>query len=164
MVDEGLRQMEERHFVEDVALFFEEMGFPRMAGRILGWLLICDPPEQSAGQLAGVLQASKGSLSTMTRLLIQMGLVERVGLPGERRDYFRIRPGAWPQLLRVQTQVMTGLHQVVERGLIMLADEDSGRRQRLEEAHDLYAFLERELPRLFQQWSGSACSSSPTMR
>ncbi len=65
-----------------LALFFEEMGFPRMAGRILGWLLICDPPEQSAGQLAGVLQASKGSLSTMTRLLIQMGLVERVGLPG----------------------------------------------------------------------------------
>jgi DNA-binding transcriptional regulator GbsR (MarR family) len=151
-MDEDRRRMEERHFVEDVALFFEEMGFPRMAGRILGWLLICDPPEQSAGQLAGVLQASKGSLSTMTRLLIQIGLVERVGLPGERRDHFRIRPGAWPQLLRVQTQVMTGLHQVVERGLGMLADEDPERRRRLEEAHDLYAFLERELPRLLQQW------------
>jgi DNA-binding transcriptional regulator GbsR (MarR family) len=151
-MDEDRRRMEERHFVEDVALFFEEMGFPRMAGRILGWLLICDPPEQSAGQLAQVLQASKGSLSTMTRLLIQMGLVERVGLPGQRRDFFRIKPGAWPQLLRVQTQVMTGLHQVVERGLAMLADEDPALRLRLEEAHDLYAFLERELPRLIQQW------------
>src|SRR5512135_2854177 len=115
-MDEGMRHMEERHFVEDVALFFEELGFPRMAGRILGWLLICDPPEQSAGQLAQVLQASKGSLSTMTRLLIQMGLVERVGLPGERRDYFRIRPGAWPHLIKAQMQSMTGLHQVVERG------------------------------------------------
>ncbi len=34
----------------------------------------------------------------------------------------------------------------------MLADEDPERRRRLEEAHDLYAFLERELPRLLQQW------------
>ncbi len=151
-MDEDRRRMDERHFVEDVALFFEEMGFPRMAGRILGWLLICDPPEQSAGQLAEVLQASKGSLSTMTRLLIQIGLVERAGLPGQRRDFFRIKPGAWPQLLRVQTQAMTGLHQVVERGLAMLADQAPAQRRRLQEAHELYAFLERELPRLFEQW------------
>jgi DNA-binding transcriptional regulator GbsR (MarR family) len=144
--------MEERHFVEDVGLLFEEMGFPRMAGRILGWLMICDPPEQSAGQLADVLQASKGSLSTMTRLLIQIGLVERVAIPGQRRDYFRISPGAWPQLIRTQMQAMTGLHQVVERGLVMLANEKPERLLRLREAHDLYAFLERELPLLFQQW------------
>ncbi len=151
-MDEDRRRLEERHFVEDVGLFFEEMGFPRMAGRILGWLLICEPPEQSAGQLAEALQASKGSLSTMTRLLIQIGLVERVGLPGERRDYFRIKPGAWPQLIRTQMQVMTGLHQVVERGLAMMEHEDPERKERLLEAHDLYAFLERELPELFRRW------------
>jgi DNA-binding transcriptional regulator GbsR (MarR family) len=149
-MDQDRRRMEERHFVEDVGLFFEEMGFPRMAGRILGWLLICEPPEQSAAELAKALQASKGSLSTMTRLLIQVGLVERVGLPGQRRDYFRIRPGAWPQLIRTQMQVMTGLHEVVERGLGLLANLE--RRERLREAHDLYAFLERELPLLFQRW------------
>ena len=43
-------------------------------------MLICDPPAQSAGELADVLGASKGSLSTMTRLLIQVGLIERAGL------------------------------------------------------------------------------------
>ena len=151
-MEEDQRRMEERHFVEDVGLFLEEMGIPRMAGRILGWLMICNPPEQTAGQLAGVLQASKGSLSTMTRLLVQMSLVERVGVPGQRRDYFRVKSGAWPQLLRLQTQAMTGLHQVVERGLVLLADDSPAERERLQEAHDLYAFLERELPILFQQW------------
>jgi DNA-binding transcriptional regulator GbsR (MarR family) len=151
-MDEDQRRLEERHFVEDVGLFFEQMGFPRMAGRILGWLLICDPPEQSAGQLAEVLQASKGSLSTMTRMLIQINLVERVGLPGHRRDYFRIKPGAWPHLIKAQMQVMTGLHQMVERGLVLLEDRDPVLRERLREAHDLYAFLERELPLLFQRW------------
>ncbi len=151
-IDADARRLEERHFVEDVGLYFEQMGYPRMAGRILGWLLICDPPVQSAGELADVLQASKGSLSTMTRLLIQVGLIERAGLPGQRRDYFRIRPGAWPQLIKVQMQSMTGLHQMVERGLTMLQDRDPALQQRLREAHDLYAFLERELPALLRRW------------
>jgi DNA-binding transcriptional regulator GbsR (MarR family) len=149
------QRLEERHFVEDFSLYFEQMGYPRMAGRILGWLLICDPPAQSAGELADVLGASKGSLSTMTRLLIQVGLIERAGMPGRRRDYFRIKPGAWPQLIKVQMQSMTGLHQMVERGLVMLTITE-GRTpesaQRLQEAHDLYAFLERELPALLQRW------------
>jgi DNA-binding transcriptional regulator GbsR (MarR family) len=153
--DEAGSRLEERHFIEDFSLYFEQMGYPRMAGRILGWLLICDPPIQSAGELADVLLASKGSLSTMTRLLIQVGLIERVGLPGRRRDYFRIKPGAWPQLIKAQMQSMTGLHQMVERGLAMLTAEE-GRNpastQRLLEAHDLYAFLERELPALLKRW------------
>ncbi len=151
-MDEDQRRLEERHFVEDVGLFFEQMGYPRMAGRILGWLLICDPPQQSMEELAQVLQASKGSLSSMTRLLIQIGLIERVALTGQRRDYFRLKPGAWPQLIKVQMQVMTGLHQVVERGLSLLQDSNPERQQRLREAHDLYAFLERELPALLQRW------------
>ncbi len=151
-MDEDQWRLEVRHFVEDVGLFFEQMGFPRMAGRILGWLLICDPPTQSAGQLAEVLQASKGSLSTMTRMLIQIGLLERVGLPGERRDYFRLKPGAWPHLIKAQMQGMTGLHQMVERGLALVDDRDPALQERLREAHDLYAFLERELPLLFQRW------------
>ena len=151
-IDADARRLEERHFVEDVGLYFEQMGYPRMAGRILGWLLICDPPIQSAGELAEVLQASKGSLSSMTRLLIQVGLIERAGLPGQRRDYFRIRPGAWPQLIKVQMQSMTGLHQMVERGLTMLQDRAPALQERLREAHDLYAFLERELPALLQRW------------
>ncbi len=148
----GSSTLEERHLIEDVGLFFEQMGYPRMAGRILGWLLICEPPQQSMDQLAEVLQASKGSLSTMTRLLIQIGLVERVALPGERRDYFRLKSGAWPQLIKVQMQVMTGLHEIVERGLVLLKDRGPEVQQRLREAHDLYAFLERELPALLARW------------
>jgi DNA-binding transcriptional regulator GbsR (MarR family) len=47
-----------------------------MAGRILGWLLISDSPHQSSEQLVNGLEASKGSISSMTRLLIQINLIE----------------------------------------------------------------------------------------
>ena len=72
------RYYQEKHFVEDISLFFEQMGLPRMAGRILGVLLISGPPEQSINDLCEVLQASKSSISTNARLLTETGLIERV--------------------------------------------------------------------------------------
>ncbi|HUM37248.1 MAG TPA: MarR family transcriptional regulator, partial [Anaerolineae bacterium] len=60
---------EKRHFIEDISLYFEQMGIPRMAGRILGVLLISNPPEQSIMDLCETLQASKSAISTSTRLL-----------------------------------------------------------------------------------------------
>ena len=85
--------------VEEWGLLFEQSGLPRMAGRVLGWLLVCDPPEQTAAQVVEALSASKGSISTTLRLLERFGLVEPVGRPGERRTYFRIAPGAFTTMM-----------------------------------------------------------------
>lgn len=46
-MERGQRWFQEKHFIEDVGLLLEESGLPRMAGRILGLLLICNPPHQS---------------------------------------------------------------------------------------------------------------------
>ena len=49
-------------WVEQVAMFCaDEYGVPPIAGRILGWLMICDPPEQSAGEIAEAIGASRAS-------------------------------------------------------------------------------------------------------
>lgn len=70
------RYYEQKHFIEDISLYFEQMGIPRMAGRILGVLLISNPPEQSIDDLCERLQASKSAVSTSARLLSEMGLIE----------------------------------------------------------------------------------------
>lgn len=145
------QQFEAKHFVEEVGLSFELVALPRMAGRIFGWLLISDPPHQSLGELAETLQASKGSISTMARLLIQIGLIERVSLPGQRRDYFQIKLNAWSQMAEQHLAQMTAFRKLAERGLELFEDADP-LRQRLEEMHHMHAFLERELPILNQRW------------
>ncbi len=151
-------QAEKQHFVEDVALVFEEIGLTRMAGRILGWLLISNPPHQSADELAEALQASKGSISTMTRLLIQIDLIERIGLPGDRRDYFRMKPDVWAQLLRARMSQITDLHQLAEEGLDLLEAEPPELRQRIQDMHDLYSYVETELPVLIERWEQKRAS------
>jgi DNA-binding transcriptional regulator GbsR (MarR family) len=123
-----------------------------MAGRILGWLLISDPPYQSTAELADVLQASKGSLSTMTRLLLQMGFIERVAMPGFRRDYFRLKSGAWIEMIRQTVYELTAMRELAERGLKLTENKDTELQQRLKEARDFYAYLEREYPLLIEQW------------
>ena len=146
------RQVEEKNFVEEFGIVFVQLGLTRMAGRILGWLLISDPPHQSIDELAEALSASKGSISTTTRLLIQLGLIERFSLPGVRHDYFRIRRGALDHLTRQRTDQITMLRQLAERGLELVKGKNPLIRQGLEEMRDIYAFYEREFPALVERW------------
>jgi DNA-binding transcriptional regulator GbsR (MarR family) len=142
------RYYEEKHFVEDMSLYFEQMGMPRMAGRVLGVLLISDPPAQSINDLCEVLQASKSSISTTTRLLVEMGLIERVRSPVPRRVYFRFKPGGWVTFMRMRLRLMASLHQIAEQGLDLLQGKEPALRERLQEAHDMFSLIEDELPQL----------------
>ena len=155
-------QLEAKHFVEDVGIFFEQSGLPRMAGRILGWLLICGAPQQSTSELVAALQASKGSISTITRLLIRIGLIERFSLLGVRHDYFRIKPGIWHHLIKENQVQTTTMRQLAERGLELLKDKPPFNRQQLEEMRNMYAFFEREYPALLERWEQKRIKSKVT--
>ena len=127
-------QAEEKQFAEEVGIVFEQTGMPRMAGRILGWLLISDPPHQSMEQLTKALIASKGSISSMTRLLIQLGLIERLSLPGVRHDYFRLRSDAWQHMIgRGLTGEIRMVRQLAEQGEPWTLVVDSSTRSLLAE-------------------------------
>lgn len=146
------QQAEKKHFAEEVGIIFEQTGLPRMAGRIFGWLLISDPPHQSTGELAEALMASKGSISTITRLLIQTGLIERFSLPGVRHDYFRLQHNAWRHMIKrgVEDEIKM-IHQIAERGLKLIANRNHPNQKWLEEMRNTYASLEREFPALLER-------------
>ena len=64
-------------FAERMGDFFDRLGQPRIDGKLFGYLLSGDPPEQSAVQLQEVVSASAASVSTMLRMLRVSGFVER---------------------------------------------------------------------------------------
>jgi DNA-binding transcriptional regulator GbsR (MarR family) len=142
---------EEKHFVEDISLYFEQMGLPRMAGRVLGVLLISDPPAQSLTDLCQLLQASKSSVSTTTRLLVEMDLIERAPSPMPRQICFQFRPGGWLVFIRQRLRLWASLHKIAEQGLELLREQDPALRERLQEAHDMFSLIEEELPALLER-------------
>jgi len=143
---------DELAFVDDVAGFFAREGLPLISGRVIGWLLISDPPEQSAARIAEVLQVSRSSISTATRLLTPSGLVEGVRRRGERQEYFRIAADGWSRMLERRYAQAAGFREVTERGLRVLEDAAPQRRERLVGVNRLYGFLETELPAVLQRW------------
>ena len=140
------------HFVEEMALYFEETGSTRSVGRIIGWLLVSNPPYQTMNELVEVLQISRSSLSPAMRTLIQLGLVQRFTIPGDRRDYYRMAPGVWKNALQQRNSQVTRMRELAEKGLDLLSDQPIDQRERLEEMRDLYAFIEAEVPRLIDRW------------
>ena len=146
-----MRYYEEQHFVEDISLYFDQMGLPRTAGRVLGVLLICDPPAQSLTDLCELLQSSKSSVSTTTRLLTEMDLIERVPSPVPRQVYFQFKPGGWMVFIRQRLRLWASLHQIAEQGLELLQARDPALRERLQEAHDMFSMIEDELPALLER-------------
>jgi DNA-binding transcriptional regulator GbsR (MarR family) len=143
----------EKEFIEEVGVGFDQTGLPRMAGRVFGWLLIADPPHQSLAELAEVLKASKGSISTTTRLLIQIGSIERFIIPGVRHDYFRLHKEALQRIIKhgLEDEIRM-LKSLSEHGLELLNGESSERCRWLEEMHDRYTFLDREFPALMERY------------
>jgi len=149
-VNQMTQSLEEMHFIEDIGLFFEQMGMPRMAGRILGALLISDPPAQSITELSEKLKASKSAISIMARLLVEDGLIERVASPVPRRDFYRFKQGGWIIYMRQWLGLMSELHKITERGMVLMNDKPPDLQQRLQEAHDLFSFVEQEFPGLLE--------------
>jgi len=41
---------------------FENDGFPRATGRVLGWLTVCNPPHQTAREIAEAIGVSLGAV------------------------------------------------------------------------------------------------------
>jgi DNA-binding transcriptional regulator GbsR (MarR family) len=134
--------------IEELSLLFEKSGMPRIAGRIVGWLLVCDPPYLSIDELRKLTGASKASVSTMTRLLMHMQLVERASAPGRRQMLFQIQPGAWSRSEEAQIALIRSFSDIAARLDGALAGASRERRARVLDMRENYRFWERELPRL----------------
>jgi len=127
-------------------------SLPPMAGRMWAYLAICEPPEQTAGQIAVRLHASRGSVSGMARLLEQVGLVRRGTRAGDRREYFSIPPDALRRLMEIAIVRLRQTRELADAGLVLIADRPPESQARLRDLRDLYAFFEREWPAILDRW------------
>ena len=155
-VDEGLEDercaAEIMDFVNQMGGYFESSGFPRLAGRLLGWLLVCDPERQSSEELAAALSASSGGISTNARMLSQFGFIERLAIAGDRRTYFRLRPHAFAAGERQRIRTMADLKAMADAGLHAMRGSPPERGRRLQEMRDLSAYMETVLTNALDQF------------
>ncbi|MBV9774058.1 MAG: MarR family transcriptional regulator [Gemmatimonadetes bacterium] len=140
-----------QQFVERMGLMMEADGLPRSAGRIFGFLLLAEHPF-SLDELADELQVSKASVSTNARLLEQLGILERISSPGDRRDFYRMRQDAWERVMEVGRRRWEAMRVVLSENAESLPDEMQDAKHRLREAAEFHGFLLGEAGTMIERW------------
>ena len=141
-----------QQFVEKMGLTCEKEGMARIAGRVFG-LLLADGTPLSLDEIAERLQVSKASVSTNARMLEQLGMIERVSAPGDRRDFYQVEADPWERMLRVaQTRWREMVCVFAEAREHLCCGDSDGMRERLESAERFHALLVEESDRFLDRW------------
>jgi DNA-binding transcriptional regulator GbsR (MarR family) len=103
-------------FIERSGMLWQKDGLPRIAGRIFGLTLI-SPDPCSLEDIAATLGVSKASVSNDTRLLEKMGFIEKVSLPGDRKDYYQVTSGSLERSLAARVERIQEFQSLMEDGM-----------------------------------------------
>lgn len=142
---------QKQDFIEQTGLTFEQMGTTRMAGRVMGYLFICDKDLVSSDEISNALQASKGSISGTMKQLIQIGFAEQAGIPGDRKTYYRIANVPAGELLKMRLKQIDTFLNTVHRGLELKEREDSTTEWMIETAA-FYAWTKDKIEEMIESW------------
>jgi DNA-binding transcriptional regulator GbsR (MarR family) len=122
-------------FIEGMGVIAQADGLPRIAGRLIAFMVIEEGPF-SFSDLAIKLSVSRASISTNTRLLESMGIIDRVGKPGDRQDYFKLAEDPYVKLLHGLNFRMNKAKKLIENTKKDLPDGIS--KDRLQALHAFY--------------------------
>lgn len=132
-------------------LFARRFGMAPMLGRLLGYLAVCDPPEQSIAELADALLASRSAIAGAANTLENLRMIQRSRAAGERMDRVRI-DRSYNQTTGFDPTEYREQGDLAREGLRMLADAPPERRAILLEWAAFADFLVDRLPVLEQEW------------
>jgi len=150
---------EEERFVERFGRILAAEGLPPVAGRMWAWLLVCDPAEQTAAEIAAAIGASRGAISGAARMLEPSGLITRRTRRGDRREHFTVAADATDRVLESKERQARPSLAVLEEALANLADRSETSLQRLRETRDLYAALTASFPAIVAQFKAERAAS-----
>jgi DNA-binding transcriptional regulator GbsR (MarR family) len=145
-----------RNLIEAIGMEYEQIGLPRMAGRIMGALMISVPQRLSLPELCDILGASKSSVSVMARLLCEMQIVRRFVVPGERREFYEMAFDQTIAHFQRRFNHFRDLNKLMNIALQILdaenPPESEQARKNLTFLRDFYGWLSIEMPIMLRQW------------
>ena len=139
-------------FADHAGRFYaRRYGFAPMVGRLVGYLAVCDPKEQSISELADALLASRSAIAGAVNTLEALGIIRRSRAAGERMDRVRIDMSS-PRATGFDISEYREQGELAQEGLHLLADAPPERRAILLEWAAFADFLVERLPLLEEEW------------
>ena len=142
-------------FADHAGRFYaRRFGMAPMVGRLIGYLAVCDPREQSISELADALLASRSAIAGAVNALENLGLIQRSRAAGERMDRVRIDMSS-SHAMGFDVSEYREMAELAREGLRLLAEAPPERRAILLEWAAFSDFLVGRLPVLEQEWKST---------
>jgi DNA-binding MarR family transcriptional regulator len=145
-------------FVERAGCLCERDGLPRIAGRILGLLLV-SPEPLALDAIAERLGVSRASVSTDARRLVEQGVLERVGRPGDRRDYYQMAAESPERSLEHRLTAFRQFLALLDDAR-RLPGQDPAVQERLEDMAALYRDVMLATSGVLERWRGRVAAGA----
>jgi hypothetical protein len=133
-------------------LYARRYAMAPMVGRVLGYLMVCEPRAQSIGELAEALLASRSAIAGAVSALETLRLVRRSRAAGERMDRISIHLSS-TQSIGFDVSEYREQGELAREGLEVLADAPLERRAVLLEYAAFADFLVERMPVLEREWT-----------
>ncbi len=139
-------------YADHVGRFYaKQYSFPPVVGRLIGYLSVCQPMQQSIGDISEALLTSRSAINGAVKMLETLDLITRARPAGSRSDLISLKSGGWENSgFNASEYVQQG--DLAREGLKLLKDAPAERKQILEEVAALNDFLAQRMPVLLEEW------------
>lgn len=139
-------------FADHMGRFYaRRYAFPPMVGRVLGYLLVCEPRDQSIAELSEALLASRSAVTGALDVLERLHAIQRSRAAGERMDRVRVDFSS-AQSRGFDVTEYEELGDLAREGIEVLADASPERRATLVEMAAFADWLVDRTRALQQEW------------
>jgi DNA-binding MarR family transcriptional regulator len=126
-------------------------GLPPVVGRVVGYLSVCEPMEQSINDIADALLTSRSAINNALKMLETQKLIKRSRPAGTRADLVSLNTISLES--GFDPAEYQELADLAREGLELLQDAPPERREALEATASLGDFLAVRLPQLYEEWN-----------
>ncbi len=145
----------QQEFIQDYGEAYHSFGLPVLMGRIVGLLLFVDSPI-SLTDIAAELGMSKGPVSQIMRRLKDHNLINRVWVPGDRKDYYQADTDIFSNAFINYVSQIKGNLLLSKKYLKLLKDnnvENSARfKSRIEKMNKFYELMIKHHKLFLKEW------------
>lgn len=144
-----------QQIVADFAEGYSNFGLNPLMGRIVGLLIISKDP-QSLDDIVDQLEMSKGPISQICRRLKERGLIEKVWIPGDRKDYYKAADDIFGKAYANQINKMQKNIDIAEKYLVQAGslknDDAEYIRERMKMMKAFYELMDEYNEKFIEAW------------
>ncbi|HTX89064.1 MAG TPA: hypothetical protein VMC08_08750 [Bacteroidales bacterium] len=141
-----------RHCIEKFGVFYQKTGQQAMMGRLMGYLMLAEPPHKTFEEITEFLLCSKSAVSNTLHQLMYVGMVDYVKFPGDRKRYFRLNQESWDRMFEVQLQELADFRGLVGEALKLRSRKYPETNRHIEQFYKLMQIYEEQFPEILGKW------------